>query len=236
MKLKDFKQTAKESLKGNWLTAIIAGLVATSFGASGTSINFSMGSLFPGIDNNSGEEGVTALVNAVSQQGGEGELSYLLILYGMGFAYLTISFLVSVLISSFVRVGYAQFNLDLIDNSGSKFVTLFSRIGQFGVAFRTYVLMYLRVCLGALLIIPGILMSYSYAMFEYVLADNPDMNAREVLAESRRIMRGNRFKLFCLQLSFIGPALLCVLTFGIGLLWFIPYYNATMAAFYREIN
>ena len=235
MRAKDFKLQAKEALKGNWFSAIIAGIIATSFGAAGSGITFNLENILPGTESNPAEEGVTALASAIGQQqGGDDMFSYMLLVYGIALGFAVLSFLVSVLISSFIRVGYAQFNLDLIDNSEARVGTLFTRIGQFGVAFRTYILMYFRLFLGSLLIIPGIVMSFSYAMFEYVMADNPDMNAREVLAESRRIMRGNRWKLFCLYLSFIGPALLCVLTFGIGLLWFVPYSYATIAAFYRE--
>jgi uncharacterized membrane protein len=60
------------------------------------------------------------------------------------------------------------------------------------------------------------------------------MNARQALKESRRIMRGNRWKLFCLQMSFLGLAFLSILTLGIGLIWLVPYQQAAIAVFYRE--
>jgi len=49
-------------------------------------------------------------------------------------------------------------------------------------------------------------------------------------------MSGNRWRLFCLHVSFIGWAILCAFTLGIGNLWLNPYKNAATAAFYREIS
>ena len=62
------------------------------------------------------------------------------------------------------------------------------------------------------------------------------MSVSEAMAESRRIMRGNKFRLFCLQLSFYGWYLLVAITFGIAAFWVIPYQQAAVAAFYREIS
>ena len=53
---------------------------------------------------------------------------------------------------------------------------------------------------------------------------------------SMQMMKGNKWRLFCLQLSFIGWAILCVLTLGIGYLWLNPYMNAAIAAFYDEVS
>jgi len=51
------------------------------------------------------------------------------------------------------------------------------------------------------------------------------------------MMDGNRWRLFCLQISFIGWSILSsLLTFGIGDLWLTPYRQAASAAFYREIS
>ena len=62
-----------------------------------------------------------------------------------------------------------------------------------------------------LLVIPGIVKSYSYAMAPYIMAEHPALTANEAITESRRIMDGNKWRLFCLDFSFIGWELLCVL-------------------------
>lgn len=85
-----------------------------------------------------------------------------------------------------------------------------------------------------LLIIPGIMKAFSYALTPYIIMDEPELTAKQAIARSCEIMQGRRWKLFCLYLSFIGWGILCVLTFGIGFLWLVPYMNASVAAFYED--
>ena len=85
-----------------------------------------------------------------------------------------------------------------------------------------------------LLIIPGIIKAFSYALTPYILLDEPELTARQAITRSCEIMQGRRWKLFCLYLSFIGWGILCLLTFGIGFLWLVPYMNASVAAFYED--
>jgi len=87
-----------------------------------------------------------------------------------------------------------------------------------------------------LLIVPGIMASYSYAMTGYILAEHPELTAGEAIAQSKDMMAGNRWRLFCLQFSFIGWMLLSSLTFGLGNLALRPYQEAAYAAFYREVS
>ena len=77
--------------------------------------------------------------------------------------------------------------------------------------------------------------SYSYAMTGYILAEHPELTASEAIAQSKAMMAGNRWRLFCLQFSFIGWDILCALTLGIGNLALRPYRHAAEAAFYREL-
>ena len=85
-----------------------------------------------------------------------------------------------------------------------------------------------------LLIIPGIMKAFSYALTPYILLDEPELTARQAITRSCEIMQGRRWKLFCLYLSFIGWGILSLLTFGIGFLWLAPYMNASIAAFYED--
>lgn len=85
-----------------------------------------------------------------------------------------------------------------------------------------------------LLIIPGIIKAFSYALTPYILLDEPELTARQAITRSCEIMQGRRWKLFCLYFSFIGWGILCLLTFGIGFLWLAPYMNASIAAFYED--
>ena len=85
-----------------------------------------------------------------------------------------------------------------------------------------------------LLIIPGIMKAFSYALTPYILLDEPELTAKQAISRSCEIMQGRRWKLFCLYLSFIGWGILSLLTFGIGFLWLAPYMNASIAAFYED--
>ena len=85
-----------------------------------------------------------------------------------------------------------------------------------------------------LLIIPGIMKAFSYALTPYIIMDEPELTARQAITRSCEIMQGRRWKLFCLYLSFIGWGILSILTFGIGFLWLVPYMNASVAAFYED--
>lgn len=87
-----------------------------------------------------------------------------------------------------------------------------------------------------LLIIPGIVKAYSYSMTYYVLEDNPEFSGDKAIEESMRLMQGHKMELFWLHLTFIGWALLCVLTLGIGTLWLVPYMNTAQAAFYENLK
>ena len=65
--------------------------------------------------------------------------------------------------------------------------------------------------------------SYYYQLAILVAIDNPDMSGADAVEESQRLMTGKRASLFCLELSFIGWAILGAIPFGIGLLWVLPY-------------
>lgn len=92
-----------------------------------------------------------------------------------------------------------------------------------------------------LLIIPGIIKGYSYSQTYYIYKDiadaggNEDLNYLDYVSKSRELMKGHKFELFVLQLSFIGWDLLSILTLGLGQIWIIPYKNVTYMAYYRAL-
>ena len=88
-----------------------------------------------------------------------------------------------------------------------------------------------------LFIVPGIVKAFSYSMVPYILAENPEMKPKEAITLSRQIMNGNKWKLFVLDLSFIGWDILSVITLGIvGVFYASPYQCATHAEFYKAIR
>ena len=85
-----------------------------------------------------------------------------------------------------------------------------------------------------LLIIPGIIKSLSYSQAFFLLRDHPEYTSLEAISESKRRMKGYKWKYFLMNLSFIGWGLLCLISLGIGFLWLTPYISASMATFYNE--
>ena len=89
-----------------------------------------------------------------------------------------------------------------------------------------------------LFIVPGIVKAFSYALTSYVAVEHPDWTANECIAESCRLMEGNRWRCFCLGVSFIGWILLTLVASyfmgGLGQYFLMPYMSTSMAAFYEE--
>lgn len=84
--------------------------------------------------------------------------------------------------------------------------------------------------------IPGIVKTYAYSMSYYILADNPELTAREALRKSKEITKGHKLDLFVLDLSFIPWILLVTITCGIAAIYVVPYMSLTIANFYNEIK
>ena len=85
-----------------------------------------------------------------------------------------------------------------------------------------------------LLVIPGIVKSYSWALIYCIKVDHPEYDWKQCMNESAAMMRGYKIKLFLLDLSFIGWYIVGSLCLGIGTLWVVPYHMAAHAQFYVE--
>ncbi len=88
-----------------------------------------------------------------------------------------------------------------------------------------YIAIYVWLFIKALL--------YSQSLF--ILYDKPNATGKEIVEESERLMKGNRGRYFCLTLSFIGWMILSSLSFGIGLLWLMPYMTIANIFFYEHL-
>lgn len=93
----------------------------------------------------------------------------------------------------------------------------------------TYIIFYIACTIA------NVIIDYIYGMTYYIKADHPDKAIIDCMIESRRLMRGKKWKLFVLDLTFIGWMLLSILTLGIGLLWLAPYICTARACFYKDI-
>lgn len=135
--------------------------------------------------------------------------------------------------------GFARFYLDLVRGADAKIESVFTEsFSDFLKKWGTSLLKILYLVLWYLLfIIPGIVKSYSYAMTEYIMLDHPEVCYNQAITKSREMMDGYKWKLFVLDLSFIGWRILSFFTCGIlDLLFVNPYVNATRAQFYEELK
>lgn len=145
--------------------------------------------------------------------------------------------LVGFIIGGTVQLGYAKFLLSQHDGQPYEVKDLFSQFHRFSQGFMQWFLRFLYTTLWMLLfIIPGIMASYSYAMTPFLMAEDPTLSPSDAIRLSKDMMNGHKGDLFALDLSFIGWAILCILTLNIGRLWLNPYQNAAYAAFYRELK
>lgn len=136
------------------------------------------------------------------------------------------------LVPSF-EISTAMIYLSLTQNVRPSAGDVWKGFGLFGKALWLWVITGFFVFLWSLVfVIPGIVKGYAYLMAPYILADNPDLTAREALRESKRITYGHKGELFVLSLSFFGWILLVPLTLGLITIWLAPYANATLANYY----
>lgn len=234
---RDYKIIAKENLRGRWKLGVGTGLVAGLLGASiRNNLSFDLTSYGDDAAALSDTEYDTLTLQV--QEFLESDLfqSILPALTGI-LIVLCIYLLIVLVIGGAVTLGYAQFNLNLADDRDPRFSDLFSHINRKWEGFCMQFFRGMMILLWSLLfIIPGIIASYRYAMTPYILAENYDLSMMEAISESKRLMRGNKWKLFTLDVSFIWWILLSNLTFGVASLWVGPYQEAARAAFYREIT
>ena len=209
---------ARESLKGNYWYAVLAALIAGFFGALmtfGGTVNLNFKEEYPALFEN--------LPNLI-------KIALTLVLSTAG----AIS-LVGFILGGVVQIGYASYLLKQQDGEIHSIKDLFSQFDRFGQGFLQLFLRGLYSFLwGLLFIIPGIVKSYAYAMTPFIMAENPDLTAKEAIKLSQERMMGHKGELFWLGLTFFGWSLLAALTGGIGSIFLNPYMNAAYAAFYRD--
>lgn len=233
----EFRAEARAALKSNWLTALAVSAVALLLGVSGDgAIDFSV--------NLNTSEGVSANLSALGQNLCSfryGDLVFNGMLMAAAIwvilaAVAAIAF--GLIVGGTLRLGHARYHLGLIRSEEPRFETLFGYFSHWKTAALAELLQTIYIFLWSLLlIVPGVMASYSYAMTEYILAEDPELSAQEAIARSKEMMAGNRWRLFCLDFSFIGWSLLSsLLPLRIGTILLNPYTETAHAAFYRELT
>lgn len=231
----ELKQEAKELYRGQWFTAIKLNLVPVflriisyvlvvlgllsffflmrDFFSSNGSLTFSFNQ---NLSNNHGSSASGSLITVLFFD-----------LINLGIMYTTIDWL---------RTKDAPSHL-----LSSSF-TVFQRKyfwGSLVIQLLTYLFTFFW---SLLLVIPGIIKNLAYSQAPYIFKDLTDANLGnkisylDCISQSRALMKGQKWRLFWLQVSFIGWDILAILSLGIGLIWLRPYKCATYAAFYSDLT
>jgi len=209
----EYKNAALAALKGNWAPSVIASIVLMAF----TYLIIGPYLVMYMLNLNGMTPGSPGLILGV----------YALYIFGVIFVF------------SPLNIGFTYaFNCLYLEGdnavTGNTFRFGFRRWGR--SVWGMFLVGFFTSLWSLLLIVPGIIKFYAYAMTPYILIDNPELSANQAINLSCKMMKGHKFDLFFLQLSFIGWGVLSVLTGGIGLLWLMPYMMSTQAAFYQDIK
>lgn len=227
MGIRDLKRQARAELRGNYLRCVVAGMIylASTFGAVSGAVHTSHAnyemllhqllSLDPAFFR-------TAVGMTAAYFSGKRILAYLLVIF----------------LWNPLEIGARRF---FIDNS----LTGHTKLLDIPYSLREHYLRRTGVMLARdvivrlwllLLVVPGIVKAYSYRMVPLLLAEYPDLPAREIFRRSEEMMRGNRLRLFRLELSFIGWNLLSSFLGGLPhILYAAPMLNICYARFYNEL-
>ncbi len=145
--------------------------------------------------------------------------------------------LASLIITGPMSVGISIFALSIARNQNAYLEQIFQGFKKFETSLAAYLLMIVFVILWSLLlIIPGIIYAISVSQIFYIISEDDTIRPMEALKKSQKIMYGYKWKFFRLGLRFFLWSLLCILTFGIGFLWLIPWAYVTFAKFYDDIK
>jgi len=241
MTIRDMKASAKTALKGRWGLAILMLFISGIL----TSI----------------------ITSVISQIGGTTIWSYLQSGNYEDIPINQSNFLLwaaNILLFPVLSTGLTWFFFDLYDRREVGVGTLFSGFKKYGpVVGANFMVSLFTMLWTLLLIVPGIIKALSYSQTLYLIKDRPELSVMDAIKESKRLMKGSKWRLFLTQLSFIGWILLPILGLigaGIALvatdsyapmflltllsiiyfmginLYLRPYYQTTMAAFYRDLT
>lgn len=229
----ELKENAKTSLNANYWRSVAAGLVASlaaGGAASASRVNMDQSDIEEIAGNAASDMDPSVLVGIII-----GVISAVML-------FSVFQTLLKIFLLNPLAVGCDKFFINSRENGGEELSHL---KWSFETDYKKIVLsMFLRdlfIGLWSLLfIIPGIIKSYEYRMVAYILADQPELTRKEAFELSRKMMNGNKWNAFVLDLSFIGWGFLTAITFGIlGIFYVNPYIQHTNAALYlklKEVN
>lgn len=225
----ELKAEAKEALRGKWGQAVILNLIPTLLGLAVAFFVVLSGLIWFFI-HGTGDSVVNSVTEYQQNNASGGGTS-----------------LVSSIISALFMSGISWTYLDLLRGERTHIEPLKDAFRGFqGVFIGGVVLLALLTNIFTslwtlLFVIPGIVKAYAYSQSYFIYYDQIQLTGEkpkvlDTITASRRLMNGNKGRLFWLDLTFIGWYIVTGLTAGIAYLWVAPYISATKAAFYQDLQ
>ena len=144
---------------------------------------------------------------------------------------------ISLFIGNAANVGLARYFIRNVETKPAFAEAFYGFKVKYFRNIGTMLLVGIKVVLWSLLlVIPGIIKAYEYAIIPYILADDPEISSKDAFKKAKEMMKGNKWRLFKLNFSFFGWYILCFVTLGIGTFFLMPYLNAATAEFYAELK
>lgn len=226
----ELKEKGKAAFKRNYWKSVLIAFVAVAVAGGGSASS-------SGSDMTS-EEMAVAFQNISTDTGASIGMILGVLLGAIGIA-LIITFLWSYFVMAPVSLGAKRFFfVNAGENADIKELAFSFKKGRYFKVVKTYFARDIFIFLWSLLlIIPGIMKSYEYRMMPYLLAENPEMTTKECFTKSKEMMKGQKWNAFVLDLSFIGWAILTMVTCGVlGVFYVAPYIQATDAELYIALK
>ncbi len=231
------KSNAKLMVKKNWFNCgLVAFIMSLLGGGVGSGSRFNIN--YNGEGFNAQEQGADAIASGLGGQWAHYVIQFLPFIAGAAVLVIVLAIAIDVFFGNPLRVGGNRFFLHNIHSQGTLDDLTFAFKNQYMNVVKAMLITDIIITLWSLLlIIPGIYKSYQYRMVPYLLADNPELTAREAMDLSRVMMDGDKMNAFVLDLSFIPWQLLSAITIGIvGIIWVNPYVEATNAELYTALS
>ena len=218
--ISDIKQEGRNAFKANYWNCVIAALILTVISGAGG------GAYANSVSSNASSASTS----------NEGAAFYFAIVAASALILLA-NLAVRVFLLNPLEVGCSHFFSKNTEDNTVSLGLIKEGFGDYGRIFGTLLLRDIFITLGCiLLLIPGIILAYSYRLVPYIVVDEPNLSATEALKRSKELMYGNRWKSFLLDLSFIGWHILTILTLGIlSFFWTSPYMRSADAVLYRTL-
>ena len=146
--------------------------------------------------------------------------------------------LLSLFVTPPIGVGLALFFLNIHSGNKLEIKTIFNPFKDVWLnSVLAYFMMIVIIIIGSILfIIPGIIASLMFSQVFYIIAEDNKIDPYNALVKSKKMMDGNKWKLFKIILRILLLAIVCILTLGIGFIWLAPYQNAVYAKFYNLLK